>query len=514
MTASRGSLTSRLSFDWARPSVILGLVTLGVHLVANGNYDFFRDELYFIVCGQHPAWGYVDQPPLVPLLAAGSYALSDGALLAFRLLPALALAATVALTAEFVRIIGGGRFAQWLAGLCALLAPVFLIEGVLFSTDTFQALTWLGLAWVLARLEQTGDERLWLVFGLITGFSLLTKYSIAFFLVALAIGLLATPQRKSLLRPWVYLGALVAAVMVLPNVLWQQANGWPFLELGRAAVSGKNAVLSPLEYFAQQFLQVGPLGMVVVLCGLYAGVVRPTLTTARAMSIAWFVLFMIFVTQHGKAYYMAPIYPALLAFGAQRVEQWLGKAVARGAALVSVVVSGILMAPFVLPILPVETFIRYQQAIGGPPPPSGERLKIGALPQHYADMFGWREMAAKVAEVYQSLPVEDQTGAVFFGNNYGEAAAIDVYGRSLGLPPAISGHNNYYLWGPRGHDGSVIIIIGGDANRYAEMFRSYRVAGRIDSSYAMPYETNQPIYVLYGIKAPLGSSWPQVKHYE
>lgn len=514
MSANNDGLASGLSFDWARPSAILGVATLGAHLVANGNYDFFRDELYFIVCGQHPAWGYVDQPPLVPLLAAGSYALSGGALLAFRLLPALVLTATVALTAEFVRIIGGGRFAQWLAGLCALLAPVFLIQGVLVSTDMFQALTWLGLAWVLVRLEQTGNERLWLVFGLIAGFSLQTKYAIAFFLVALATGLLATPQRKSLLRPWVYLGALVAAVLVLPNVLWQQAHGWPFLELGQAAVSGKNAVLSPFEYFAQQFLLVGPLGMVVVLCGLYAGVVRPRLMTARALAIAWLVLFAIFDTQHGKPYYLAPIYPALLAFGALRLEQWLGKAVARGAALATVTVLGVLMAPLALPILPVETFIRYQQAIGAAPPSTGERLKIGVLPQHYADMFGWREMAAKVAEVYRSLPAEDQTRAAFFGNNYGEAAAIDIYGRRLGLPPAISGHNNYYLWGPRGHDGSVIIIIGGNAGRYAEMFRSSRVAGWIDSPYAMPYETNLPIYVLYGMKTPLESSWPQVRHYE
>ena len=514
MTAGENGLASGRSLDWARPSVILGLAALALHLAANGNYDFFRDELYFIVCGQHPAWGYVDQPPLVPLLAAGSYALSGGVLLAFRLLPALALAATVALTAEFARVIGGGRFAQWLAGLCALVAPVFLIEGVLFSTDTFQALTWLGLAWVLVRLEQTGDERLWLVFGLITGFSLETKYAIAFFLVALAIGLLATPQRKSLLHPWVYLGALVAAVMVLPNVLWQQAHGWPFLELGRAAVSGKNAVLSPLAYFAQQVLQVGPLGMVVVLCGLYAGIVRPRLLTARALAIAWLVLFVIFVTEHGKPYYLAPIYPALLAFGAQRVEHWLGKAVARGAALASIVVLGVLMAPLALPILPVDTLIRYQQMLGGPAPATGERLKTGVLPQYFADMFGWREMAAKVAEVYRSLPAEEQKRAVFFGNNYGEAAAIDVYGRSLGLPPAISGHNNYYLWGPRGHDGSVIIIIGGDAGRYAGLFRSYRVAGRIDSPYAMPYETNQPIYVLYGLKTPLDRDWPQVKHYD
>ncbi len=513
MTTRPRRTASEASFDWTRPSIILAVVTFGVHLIANGHYGIFRDELYFIVCGRHPAWGYVDQPPLVPLLAAGSYAISGGSLLLFRLLPALVMAATVALTAEFARRIGGGRFAQWLAGLCVLFAPVLLIQGVLFGTDIFQALTWLGLAWVLVRLEQTGDERWWLAFGLITGFSLETKYAIAFFLVALAVGLLATPQRKSLLRPWVWLGALVAALIVLPNVLWQQGHGWPFLELGKAGVDGKNAVLSPLAYFEQQFLLAGPFGMVVALCGLWAGAVRPRLMTARAVAIAWLVLLVIFDAVHGKAYYLTPVYPALLAFGAQRIEQWLGKAVARGAVLTGAIAVGVLLAPLPLPILPLDTFIRYEQTIGIKPS-SGERLKTTALPQYYADMFGWRDMAAKIAKVYWSLPPKDRARAVFFGNNYGEAAAIDVFGRRLGLPPAISGHNNYYLWGPRGHDGSVIIIIGGSPRHYAKLFRSYRVAGWIDSPYAMPYETDQPIYVLRGMKVPLEKYWPQVKHFE
>ena len=513
MTASKNDLSLGIARELGRPSLILGLVTLGIHLFANGNYGFFRDELYFIVCGRHPDWGYVDQPPLVPLLAAGSYALSGGALMAFRLMPALVLAATVALTSEFCRVVGGGRYAQWLAGLCALLAPILLIQGVLFGTDVFQALSWLGLAWVLVRLEQTGDERRWLAFGLISGCSLETKYSVAFFLVALAVGLVITAQRKSLLRPWVYLGALLAALMVMPNMMWQAAHGWPFLELGKAGVNGKNAVLSPLAYFGQQFLLAGPLGMIVVLCGLWAGIVRPTLTTARTLAIAWLVLFVIFDDVHGKPYYLTPIYPALLAFGAQRIEQWLDNHLARGTALAGVIVLGAPLAPLTVPVLPVDTFIRYERAIGIMPS-SGERLKIGALPQYYADMFGWRQMAAKVAKVYWSLPPEERVRAVFFGNNYGEAAAIDVFGRRLGLPPAISGHNSYYLWGPRGHDGSVIIIIGGSTRHYAELFRSYRVAGRIESPYAMPYETNRPIYVLRGMKAPLATYWPQVRHYE
>lgn len=506
-------MTGKFGQVMAQPSVLLAVVSLVLHALANGHYGFFRDELYFIVCGDHPAWGYVDQPALVPLLASWSHAIFGDFLLGFRLLPALAMTAAVALTAEFARLVGGGRFAQWLAGLCVLLAPIFLIQGVLFFTDMFQPLTWLALAWVLVRIEQTEDERWWLAFGAIAGFCLNTKYLIAFYLVALAVGLLATPRRKSLLRPWVYLGALLAFVMVLPNVWWQQAHGWPFLELGKAAANGKNVAMSPPAFFLQQVILLGPLAALVWLSGLWGGMVRPKLAVARAFPIAWLILFVVFDTTHGKPYYLSAIYPALLAFGAVRIEEWFAGAIARGAVLACIVVLGAVALPFGLPILPAEDFIRYERTLGFVPA-TGERQEQGALPQYYADMFGWRRMAEKVAAVYWSLPPQERERAVFFGNNYGEAAAIDVFGQRLGLPPAISGHNNYYLWGPRGHDGSVIIIVGGSPRHYDELFRSFSVAGRIDTPLAMPYETDQPIYVLRGMKMPLTKYWPKVKHYE
>jgi len=269
-------------------------------------------------CGERPDWGYVDQPAVVPLLASWSHAIFGDFLWGFRLLPALVMAAVVALTCEFARAVGGGRFAQWLAGSCVLLGPIFLIQGVLFSTDLFQALTWLGLGWVLVRLEQTGDERWWLAFGAIAGFSLNTKYLIAFYLVALAVGLLATPQRRSLLRPWVYVGALLAAVMVVPNLLWQQAHGWPFIELGKAASGGKNIEMSPLALLLQQILLIGPLTAIVWFFGLWAGIVRPKLAVARAFPIAWLLLLLAFSASHGKAYYLSAIYPTLLSRAAQR----------------------------------------------------------------------------------------------------------------------------------------------------------------------------------------------------
>jgi hypothetical protein len=498
---------------FSRPAVLLTIISLVLHALANGRYGIFRDELYFIVCGDRPAWGYVDQPALIPLFASWSHSLFGDFVWGFRLVPALAMSATVGLTAEFVGVLGGRRFAQWLAGLCVLLGPIFLIQGVLFSTDLFQALTFLGLAWALVRLEQSGDERWWLAIGAMLGFSLNTKYLIAFYVAAMVIGVLVTPLRKSLLRPWIYLGALLAGVMVLPNVLWQQAHGWPFIELGKAGAGGKNLEMSPLAFLGQQVLLTGPLAGIVWACGLWYCVVRPKLRVAYAFPIAWLVLLLVFDASHGKPYYLAAIYPALLAFGAVRIETWIAGRALQGVALAGVVLMGGVLAPFTLPILPVDVFIRLQQATGLMPS-SGEHRKVGRLPQYYADMFGWPEMAAKVAAVYRSLPPQDRARAVFYGENYGEAAAIDVFGPHLGLPPAISGHNNYYLWGPRGHDGAVIIIIGGDPKHYAAIFRKFYIAGHIDNPYAMPDETNKPIYVLRDLKTPLQDFWPTVKHYD
>jgi hypothetical protein len=195
-----------------------------------------------------------------------------------------------------------------------------------------------------------------------------------------------------------------------------------------------------------------------------------------------------------------------------RIEEWMSHAMARTATLVTVSIADAMTAPFALPILPVDMFIRYETAIGYVPS-AGEREGPGVLPQYYADMFGWHAMAKSIAAVYEGLPPQDRARAVFFGQNYGEAAAIDVLGRDLGLPPAISGHNSYYIWGPRGHDGSVVITIGGSKEDYAGLFQSIEIVGRTAATYAMPYEADQPIYVLRGMKIPLQTYWPEVKKY-
>jgi hypothetical protein len=499
----------------ARPAIFLSAACLALHLIVNNRYDVLRDELYFIVCGLHPALGYVDQPPLVPLIAGASYSLFGTALFPLRLVPALAMSATVALSAELARMLGGGRFAQWLCGLSVLLGPVFLVNGLLLSTDAIQPLTWLACGWCLVRLAQTGDEHWWLGFGLATGISLASKYLILFYLAGLAVGVLATPLRRSLLKPWLYLGALIALGFLAPSLYWQAANGWPFRELGEAAAGGKNLVLSPLAFLGQQLLFVGFASAPIWLAGLWRFSVRPPLPQLRAFPIAYVVMVVLFFVLHGKAYYLTAIYPVLLAGGAVAIEDWLARPIYRGVAVRVVACAGLLGAPLALPILPPGEYGTYAHAFGlSSQSAATEKTVPGVLPQQLADMFGWREMAVKVSAAYNALPPDERAKAVFFGRNYGEAAAIDVYGPALHGPPSISGHNNYFLWGPQGFDGSVVIMVGGDSPQYAKDYDSVEHVGELDSLYAMPYETNIPVVVFRGRHTPFAEAWPKLKHYD
>ena len=499
----------------AQPSVLLGLSCLLLHLLVNGRYGVFRDELYFIVCGQHPDFGYVDQPPIAPLIAGASHAMFGTALLPLRIVPALAMTATVSLTVQFARALGGGGFAQWLCGLAVLLAPVFLVDGVILTTDFLQPLSWLGCSWCLLQLSRTGDERWWIVFGAIVGVSLESKYLIAGYVGALAIGALATPLRTSLLRPWVYLGAALGLALAAPSIVWQAAHSWPFFGLVDTEVNGKNLPLSPLASFVQQVLFIGPAAAPIWIAGLWRFAVRPALPQLRVFAFAYAILFCVFELVHGKPYFLAPIYPTLLAGGAVEIERWLRLPAARTLAIGAITAAGVVASPFSLPILPVNEFGAYAHALGIKSYAAAtEREAQGALPQELADMFGWPEMAAKVAAVYRSLPPAERAKTVFFGRNYGEAAAIDVYGPALGGPAAVSGHNNYFLWGPKGYDGSVVIALGGDRAQLSRMFRRIDVAGEIDSPFAMPYERNLRIYILREPRIPLALIWPSLRHFE
>jgi len=497
------------------PALVLGAACLLLHLVVNNGYGAFSDELYFIVCGLHPQLGYVDQPPLVPWIAGASYNFFGTALLPLRFIPALSMAATVALTCDVARRLGGGVFSQWLSGTCVLLGGVFLVDGLLLSTDMMQPLTWLGCGWCLIRICESKDERWWLAFGVIAGVSLLSKYLILFYLAGLAVGILATPLRRSLAKPWIYLGAATAFAFLAPSAWWQAAHGWPFFALGKAEVATRNLALSPLVFAAQQVLFAGPASSLVWLAGLWHFTVRPRWPELRVFPIAYAAMAALFYVLHGKAYYLAPVYPVLLAGGAVAIEGWFGWRLARGAVLGAVSVVGLLLAPLALPVLPPQSYGAYARALGlSPGAAATEKGPQSVLPLHLAGMFGWHEMAQKVSAVYRALPARDRAHAVFYGRDYGEASAVELFGKPLQGPPVYSGHNNFYLSPPEGDEGAVVIVLGDDVKPLMANYGSATVVGRIDAPYAEAWETGLSIYVLRNPRRPLVEIWPKLKYFD
>jgi hypothetical protein len=493
-------------------AIALGLLALAVHIATDGGYGYFRDELYFIACGEHPAWGYVDQPPLIPLAAHMSRIFFGDSLYALRLLPAVAAALTVGLVCEFARTLGGGRFAQVVAGVATLLAPVYLSFGLLLTTNTLDPLLWTFVTYSAARVVRDDDERWWLLAGIAAGIALEAKYGIAVFLFALFIGVLATGARRSLRLPHIYVGAALATLIALPSIAWQWAYGWPFVELLRAGSSGKNVVLGPGAFVSGQILILEPFAAVVWIAGLGALLFSPVLRPYRFLGVTFVVFVLLEFALHAKAYYPAPAYATLFAAGGVALERWLRPAAVRAFVVGALVLAGLVLAPFALPVLPPAAFIAYERALHLHDQPS-EHLAQAELPQTYADMFGWPELARDVARVYRSLPPAERARAAIFTDNYGEAGAIDFFGADLGLPGALSGHNNYFLWGPGPYDGSVLIRVGSSEADLRRRCATVALGALHDAPYAMPYERHLPIWICHGLHPPLPKLWPQLKDY-
>jgi hypothetical protein len=487
-----------------RPAAILGLLTLALHIWINGSYGYFRDELYFIVCGRHLAWGYVDQPPLTPLLAWASDA-AFGSLRGLRLVPALACAGTVALTAAGARLLGGGRIAAWLAGLAALGGGALQLFGVLLSTDTLLPFTWLASGLALVRIVRNGDVRFWWAIGALAIVATLAKYTSLAYFGCLIVSLLATPQRRILAEWRVAAAAGLAALVVAPNIAWQSVNNWPFFSQGVTLSTQKNVALSPLAFGLQEVMTLGPMTVLVWLPGLTALAFLRRFADLRWIAISFAALVAATIVLHGKPYYPAAAYPLLMAAGSVALESWLWSPL-RVAALALQALGAVMSAPLVMPALPVDKLIAYQRWLGLQPS-TGERVKVGVLPQYFADMFGWRELGRLVADVAHALPSEDRAKAVFFGRNYGEAAAVEYFGAALGAPPAISAHQNYFLWGPGDHTGEVVLMLAEPRDQRLQAFRNCEPVGRLDNPLGQPEESNQTLWLCRDIVEPLSRLW-------
>lgn len=491
----------------------VAVASLVLHLLVLRGYGFFRDEFYFLACSDHLAFGYVDQPPLSAVLLAGIRLLLGDSFLGVRLLPMLAGVAVILIAGMIAREFGGGLFAQSLAGLSVLIAPVFLFSFHFFSMNPFDILLWSVAALVVIRIIRTGDERLWLVFGLVAGIGLMNKISVLFLGFGLFVGLLLTRQRKQLWSGWFWGGGAIAGLIFIPHIAWQMNHGWPTLEFMANAQKFKMLALSPAAFLGQLILEVNPFTLPVWLAGLYFFFLDRDGRRFRLFGWAFLTILVIFLVQSAKPYYFGPIYPLLFAAGAVQLERAFDRATFLKAMLfLFLVLGGAVVAPLALPILSPQTLIRYSRFLGIRPS-SGEKHELGALPQHFADMFGWDEMVAGVSRVYHTLPDAERRRCAIFGRNYGEAGAVDMLGNKHGLPNAISGHNNYWFWGFGGYSGDVMIVIGGKEVDLLRFFDSATPAGLISNPYSMPYENNLTIWVGRGNKKPLREIWPELKSF-
>ncbi|HKD68381.1 MAG TPA: glycosyltransferase family 39 protein [Candidatus Binataceae bacterium] len=495
--------------------VVFALLTILIHFLTNGAYGYFRDELYFVACGQHLAWGYVDLPPMVAAIARLVRMTLGDSLFALRFFPALAGGATVAIAGILAYELGGGRFAEMLAMVAVMTAPVFLALDNILTINAFDPIFWMGCVWALIRTVKSENPRWWLVFGLSAGLGLENKESMLFLGAALLIGVMLTPQRRVLFNRWFLLGGLVALLIAMPTGVWQATHGFPmYVELHNVKASAKNAPLTWLGFLGAQILYFLPLSLPIWVSGLYFLFASEQGRRFRAIGWAYVLLYAAFVMLKGKAYYIVPIFPVLFAAGSvqlENVSRWGWRQSVRYGLPVAVLMGGLIAAPMAIPVLPVETFIKYEHLLGAKPVAT-ETRRTADLPQNYADMFGWPEMVATVAKVYWNLPPSERSEAAIFASNYGEAAAIDFFGPRYGLPKAISGHMNYYLWGSRQYTGQVLIAITFREQQLHRVFDTVEKVAKVGTRYSMPDE-HVDIFVCRDPKISIRRWWPLVRSY-
>ena len=479
----------------ARPLAALAAGVTVLLLAVAGSYGYHRDELYFLRAGREAAFGYVDQPPLTPLLAAAVDTVAPGSLVALRLPSALAAGAVVLLTGLIAREFGGDRAAQLLAAASMAVSAVLLAVGHLLSTATLDLLAWTALSWLLVRALRDGGP-IWLLTGAVAGVALQNKVQPALLVAAVLVGVLAVGPLQPLRSPWPWLGGLLALAVWAPNLVWQARHGWPQLEVAGAIAAGSSGTSEPWYLFLPfQLVLVSPVLVPLWVAGWWRLARDPALRTWRAFAVAYVVLAVLFLGTGGKPYYLAGLYPALLAASAAPALGWARRRGRRplvvfGPALaLSLVLNAVLM----LPLVPVRS-------LGGTP--------IPAVHYDAGETVGWPRFADTVRQVRDQLPAGARVAVLTA--NYGQAGAIDRFAPELG--PAHSGHNAYWSWGPPPEDADTVIAVGLPRDRLSRWFGEVELAARVDNGVGLDNEEQgTPVWVATARRVPWSEVWPEVR---
>lgn len=490
-------------------SAVVALVFL-LHLLPRPGFGFHRDTLLYLAMGDHLDLFRMQFPPMIALLARIADVVPGSLLFGTRLLPALALAALMALGMAMAFRMGCGPRARLLVAVALAASPMMEGAGALFQPVIFELLWWALAAYALTVLLDGGGPRWWLVLGLAMGLGGLTKFSAAVFGIAMAVAVLLSPLRSALRTRWPWLAVLLGALVALPSVTGQVAHGWPFFAQLAVLREGQLERVSPLRFLAEQALLTGA-GLLVVLPGLAALLLQPALARFRPLAFYALTACAILLVTGGKAYYLAPVHLPLFAAGAVSIASLLReRAVARGALLVVMAAGGIAFLPIVLPLWPPPTIAAYAERLGVS---RATETNVGTqlpLPQDLADMTGWREQVAEVAKVFHALPAATQARTVIVAGNYGRAGALAVYHGEFGLPYPASRSGDFWAWGPGQDDPEVVIIVGGTVEDLRAIFADVREAGRSTNAWGVEEEQDVPIHVCRGARVPLGQLWQRL----
>ncbi len=483
-------------------------------------YGIFRDEMYYLICGQRLAFGYVDQPPFVALVARLTQTLFGfDHMWSLRLFPALAGGAKILLTGLLARALGGGRAAVALAMFAVLTVPVYLSIDSFLSMNAFEPVFWMTAMLALLTIVRTPTPAYswWIVFGISAGLGLENKATLAIYLFCLLLALLLTPARRILFTRGCALGVAILLLFALPNLAWQALHHFPTWEWLRSVQhSDKDIKLGPLPLFTTQLFMLGPLQSLVWLTGLAWLQASRQARPYRFAGLSYVLFLALMMLLHAKDYYLAPAYPVLFAAGSVAIIAWAAQHRARRAAIwtyAALLVAGTaVMLPYAVPVLSPQKFLAYENRIGFHPADM-ETHDPTPLPQFYADRFGWTELLDKVSAIYQDLPPDERARTGIYVSNYGEASDLNLYGPRLGLPVAISGHQTYWLWGPHGYSGdSMILVTQSSPAQLEDYYRSCTLMAVRTEPLAMPWERG-PIYLCHGAKLPYTQYWDRRKAY-